>query len=64
MLRDKEFFKGIHPELKSVWDNVKLYRSDKVEYDKIIKPTRARVSNKRPSTTPVFMFRECEDDKI
>ena len=64
VLRDKEFFKEIQPGLKTVWDNVKLYRSDKVEYDKMIKPTRARVSNKRPPTTPVFMFRECEDDKI
>tara|TARA_Y100000389_G_C17434726_1_gene504793 strand:- start:560 stop:1573 length:1014 start_codon:yes stop_codon:yes gene_type:complete len=64
VLRDKEFFKGIQSELKIVWDNVKLYRSDKMEYDKNIKPTRARVINKRPPPKPVFMFRECENDKI
>jgi len=67
VMRDKEFFNTIHSELKNVWDNVRLYRSDKVEYDKMIKPTRARVVSKRhspPASPPVFMFRECEDDKI
>jgi hypothetical protein len=64
VMRDKEFFKGIQQELKTVWDNVKLYRSNKEEYDKMIKPTRTRVITKRPPKTPVFMFRECEDDKI
>lgn len=64
VLRDKEFFKEIQYELKKVWDNVKLYRSDKLEYDKIIKSNRARVITKRSSITPMFMFRECDDDKI
>lgn len=64
VLRDKEFFSQIHIELKNVWENVKLYRSDKAEYDKNIKPTRTRVVTKRPPKTPVFMFRECDDDKM
>tara|TARA_Y100000389_G_scaffold197641_1_gene232641 strand:+ start:922 stop:1935 length:1014 start_codon:yes stop_codon:yes gene_type:complete len=64
VFRDKSFFKELNNELKVVWDNIKLYRLDKVEYDKIIKPTRPRGVNKRPPPKPVFMFRECEDDKI
>ena len=64
VFRDKSFFKELNNELKLVWDNVKLYRLDKVEYDNMIKPTRTRVVNKKSSPKPVFMFRECEDDKI
>lgn len=59
VFRDRTFFNEIISDLEKVWNNVKLFRTNKVEYDKIVK-----TSTSKRKQQPVFMFRQCEDDKI
>jgi putative phage-type endonuclease len=56
--RNKEVFKDTIIQLEHVWNNVKLYREDEVEYKNATK------TNKRVKKSPVLMFRKCEDDDI
>lgn len=44
--RDSSFFEEIFPQLKTVWDNVLLYRENQLEYKNAIKNTRNNSGNK------------------
>ena len=51
--RDRSFFEEIFPQLKTVWDNVLLYRGNQLEYKNATKNTR----NTNDSKVKKVLFR-------
>lgn len=59
--RDKQFFAEIISDIEVVWNNVKIYKSDKNKYDLEIKPKQKISSAKRPDKKLTFRFDPEED---
>ena len=59
--RDKQFFAEIINDIEAVWNNVKIYKSDKNKYDSEIKPKQKTSSVKKPDKKLAFRFDPEED---
>lgn len=59
--RDKQFFSEIINDIEVVWNNVKIYKSDKNKYDLEIKPKQKTSSVKKSDKKLAFRFDPEED---